>query len=376
MSVREERFFLPGPTEVHPDVAAAMLRPMIGHRGAEFRTLFGRIQDGLRSVFSTERVIAVVASSSTGMMEMSIRSAPDGRVLTMVNGGFSERFDEIARSCGREVNRLDVAWGRAHDLADVEQALKSRRYSAVAVVQSETSTGVLTDVEAVARIAHENGAVALVDSVSLAGGGRCETDAWNLDMVFTGSQKAFALPPGLALGAASDAMIASAKEQTSRGRYFDIVEYVEAAAKNETPSTPAISLLFALDVQLARIAEETIAGRIARHVAMANTVYQWVDRAKHDGFDVGILAPEGSRSPTVTVLTLPRDIETAHVLHAMKTRGYTVAAGYGPLSKDSIRIGHMGDHTVNGVNGCLDALREVLEGLRTGAPKRRSAGEQ
>lgn len=369
MGPEGERFFLPGPTEVHPDVAAAMLRPMIGHRSQEFRTLFARIQEGLRSVFATRRVVVVVPSSSTGLMEMSVRSAPTGRVLTMVNGGFSERFDEIARSCGRDVDRLDVPWGRAHDLADVGRALKAHRYAAVTVVQSETSTGVLTDVAAVTRLAHENGAVALVDSVSLAGGGVCETDAWNLDMVFCGSQKSFALPPGLAFGAANDAMIASAAAQPARGLYFDLVEYVDAAAKNETPSTPAVSLLFALDTQLARIAKETVAGRIERHRAMAKTVYDWIERCVAEGFDIGILAPEGNRSPTVTVLTLPRDIETAHVLHAMKTRGYTIAAGYGPLASASVRIGHMGDHTVDGVNGCLDALRQVLRALRVAGGK-------
>jgi aspartate aminotransferase-like enzyme len=362
--VREERFFLPGPTEIHPDVAAAMLRPMIGHRGAEFRALFARLQTGLRDVFATKRTVVIVSSSSTGLMEMAVRSAPPGRVLSMVNGGFSERFDEIARACGREVDRLDVEWGRAHDLDDVERALKAQRYSAVTVVHSETSTGVLTDVAAVTRMAHANGAVALIDSVSLAGGGRCEADAWELDIVFTGSQKALALPPGLAFGAADDALIASAADQAARGRYFDLVEYAEAAAKNETPSTPAISLLYALDMQLERIAKETMPVRIGRHAAMANTVYEWVDEVGRDGLDVSILAPPGSRAPTVTVLTLPERIETAHVLHSMRARGYTIAAGYGPLAAASVRIGHMGDHTVEGVSGCLAALRDSLEALR------------
>lgn len=360
---REERFFLPGPTEVHPDVASAMLQPMIGHRGLEFRTLFGRILAGLKTVFATQRVVAVVASSSTGLMEMSVRSAPEGRLLTLVNGGFSDRFDEIARSCGREVDRIDAAWGRAHDLSDVERALKAKRYAAVTVVQSETSTGVLTDVETVTRLAHENGAVSLVDSVSLMGGGPCETDKWDLDMVFTGSQKTLALPPGLAFGAANETMIKSAAMNGSRGRYFDLCEYVQAAAKSETPSTPAISLLYALDVQLARIAGETMDGRIARHAAMANAVYAWVDRMNAEGIDVAIIAPKGNRAPTVSVIALPEGIETAHVLHAMRTRGYTIAAGYGPLSSNSVRIGHMGEHTVEGLSGCLDALRDVLERL-------------
>lgn len=362
-SGRAERFFLPGPTEVHPDVAAAMLQPMIGHRGADFRSLFARLQSGLREVFATKRVVVVVPSSSTGLMEMAVRSAPSGPILTMVNGGFSERFDEIARSCGRDVDRLDVGWGLAHDPADVARALRARRYAALTVVQSETSTGVLTDVAAVARLAHENGAVCLVDSVSLAGGGPCQTDAWELDMVFAGSQKCFALPPGLAFGAANDALIASARNQPARGRYLDLVEYVEAAAKNETPSTPALSLLYALEAQLTRISKETIAGRIARHAAMATKVYEWVGAAVNDGIGVGILAPAANRSPAVTVITLPAGIETAHVLHAMRTRGYTIAAGYGPLSNASVRIGHMGDHTVDGVAECLAALRDAIVAL-------------
>jgi aspartate aminotransferase-like enzyme len=278
----------------------------------------------------------------------------------MVNGGFSERFEEIARSCGRDVDRLDAGWGRAHDLADVERALKATRYAAVTVVQSETSTGVLTDVAAVTRLAHEHGAVSLVDSVSLLGGGTCETDGWDLDMVFTGSQKAFAIPPGLAFGAANEVMIKGAASNAVRGRYFDLCEYIDAAAKNETPSTPAISLLYALDAQLTRIAAETVAGRIARHRNMANAVYAWVGRMIADGIPVGIVAPEGFRSPTVTVISLPAGVDTGRVLHGMRTRGFTIAAGYGPLSGRSVRIGHMGDHTVAGVETCLAALGETL----------------
>jgi aspartate aminotransferase-like enzyme len=214
-------------------------------------------------------------------------------VLAVVNGAFSERFADIARACGREVTVLDVPWGRGADADDVARALARGRHAAVTVVHSETSTAALTDVRAVAAAARAHGAACLVDSVTGVGGAELHADAWGLDFVLTGSQKALALPPGLAFGVASEAFARGATDAPARGRYFDLAEFEAYAAKRQTPNTPALPLLYALDAQLAAMATcEPIAARWARHAAMADATYAWVD-AHAERFGIGVLAPAG-----------------------------------------------------------------------------------
>src|ERR1700761_5041080 len=162
-------FFVPGPTEVRPDLLTQMTRPIMGHRGRAFEAMFARIEAGLRDVLLTSRSVYVGATSATGFMEMAIRNLPEGPVLSLVNGGFSERFAAVAESCRRQVQRIVVPWGGVFDLSIVESALKSKSFVAVTVAHSETSTGVLSDVRAIAELAHRYDALAIVDSVSGAG---------------------------------------------------------------------------------------------------------------------------------------------------------------------------------------------------------------
>jgi aspartate aminotransferase-like enzyme len=356
-------FFLPGPTEVRPAILQAMTRPMLPHRGAAFEALFARLQDGLRLVFDTARPVYVSSSSATGLMEGGVRCAPAGPVLAVVNGAFSERFADIARACGREVTVLDVPWGRGADADDVARALARGRHAAVTVVHSETSTAALTDVRAVAAAARAHGAACLVDSVTGVGGAELHADAWGLDFVLTGSQKALALPPGLAFGVASEAFARGATDAPARGRYFDLAEFEAYAAKRQTPNTPALPLLYALDAQLAAMATcEPIAARWARHAAMADATYAWVD-AHAERFGIGVLAPPGERSPTVTAITLPAGLAGDAVVRAVAERGYVIGAGYGKLKGTTVRVGHMGDHTPATLAGCLDALGEAMGAL-------------
>ena len=258
-------FFLPGPTEVRPEILAVMTRPMIAHRGRAFEELFARIEAGLRDVFLTARPVYVATCSASGMMEGGVRCAAQGRVLSLVNGAFSQRFAKIAKSCARETETLDVPWGQTFDLDDVESRLATRRFAVVTVVHSETSTGVLTDVRAVTELAHRHGAVCIVDSVTGIGGAELRFDEWGLDFALTGSQKALALPPGLAFAAASTDFVQRAQQVPDRGLYFDVVEYEAFAAKNQTPATPALSLLYALEAQLGDILREGIDRRWERH---------------------------------------------------------------------------------------------------------------
>ena len=365
-------FFLPGPTEVRPEVLAAMTGPMMPHRGAAFEALLARVDAQLRPVFRTARPVYVATASATGLMEAALRCAPPGAVLALVNGAFSERFAHIAAACGREVTRVGGEWHRAVPLEAVEAALRARRYAAVTVVHSETSTGVLTPLPPLAQLARAHGARLLVDSVTGIGGAPVETDAWGLDFVLTGSQKALALPPGLAFGVASAAFIREAAATPGRGLYFDLVEYEEAIHKHQTPNTPALSLLYAADVQGAHIAAETIEGRWARHAAMAAQAHAWVGALREEtGAPCCVYAPAGERAPTVTTVALPPGLSGTEVVREVARAGFVIGDGYGRLKGTTIRIGHMGDHTPAALARCLavvtDVVRERLRAPARGA---------
>jgi aspartate aminotransferase-like enzyme len=357
-------FFIPGPTEVRPEILSQLSRPVIGHRGKTFEGMFARIEAGLRDVFLTARPVYVGATSATGFMEMAIRNAPEGEILSLVNGGFSERFAKVAESCARRVERVVVPWGETFDLNRVESALAAKRFSAVTVAHCETSTGVISDVRSVAELAHRHGALALVDSVSGAGGAEIIVDGWGLDFMLTGSQKALALPAGLAFAVASSEYVERAKQVKHRGFYFDVLQYEAFAEKNQTPSTPATSLLYALEAQMGDIGREGIERRWERHIAMRDTTIEWVSSvAERRSVNLRVLAPEGVRSPTVTVVMLPEGMTTKEVREAVGQRGITVGGGYGQLSETSIRVGHMGDHSVEGVQRCLQACETAIAEL-------------
>lgn len=360
----EGTFFFPGPTEVRPAVLASMTRPMIPHRGAAFEQLFAGLQDSLRTIFGTTRSVFVSSSSATGLMEAGIRCAPPGRVLCLVNGAFSARFAAIARACGRDVDVLESEWGAVVEPDRVRDALRAGRHSAVTVVHSETSTGVRSDVRLINRIAREEGATCLVDSVTGVGGAELGFDEWELDYALTGSQKALALPPGLAFAVASERFMTSARSAPARGLYFDLVEFDAYAAKHQTPNTPAISLFYAAEVQFGAIVAEGMASRWARHDAMARRTWAWASelRARH-GDAYGVLAPESIRSPTVTSVTLPSSLTASTIRSAVKALGFTIGGGYGQNRETTVRIGHMGDHVVPALDRCLSACSEAIERL-------------
>ena len=355
------RFFLPGPTEVHPIVLQAMLKPMIGHRGAGMEALLARVGPRLQKVFRTGRPVYISSSSATGLMEGAIRNCVRKRVLCLVNGAFSERFYKIAVACGVETEALNVPLGEGHSPEMLRDALAKGGFDAVTVVHSETSTGVLNPIAELARVAHDAGDVALlVDSVTGVAGTAVETDAWKLDFVLTGSQKALALPPGMAFGVAAKPMLDRAKEKKGRGVYFDFLEFEKFQTNNQTPNTPALSLLYALDTQLERIEAETIEARWARHEAMAKRTWQWVLEMGGRGIPLSLLAPSGFRSPTVTCIRVPAPHTGPAITAALKAKGFTIAPGYGALKDQTIRIGHMGDHTVAELDVLLGELTTIL----------------
>jgi aspartate aminotransferase-like enzyme len=354
-------FFLPGPTEVRDEIMSAMIQPMIPHRGPQFERLFERLQQGLRPLFKTERPVYISSSSATGMMEAAIRAAPPGRILCLVNGAFSERFALIASMCGREVDRYEVAWGQVHLIPQLEERLSMRKYVAITVVHSETSTGALNDVRSISDRAHRHGVLCLIDSVSGLGGAELRFDEWKLDYVLTGSQKAIAMPPGLSFAVASTSFVDQANGTAGRGVYFDLVEMDAYARRNQTPSTPALTLFYALEAQLKAIAAEGLEARWARHTAMAARTQDWLVRISDEtGRKLVNIAPLGSQSPTVSAIKLPSDLTAETFTAAVGKRGIVVGNGYGKLKSSTFRIGHMGDHTVETVERCLAACSSVL----------------
>lgn len=353
------RFFLPGPTEVHPDALAAQTGPMIGHRGQAIQELLASIDTGLKPVFQTERPVIVSTSSASGLMEAAVRNGVvDGKVLSLVNGAFSGRFAKIAASCGFEVDRFEVDWGQVHDPEAVAERLAGGGYEAVTLSHSETSTGALQDLEAIAGVVGEREeTLLLVDSVTGVGGVETLTDQWGIDFILTGSQKALALPPGLAFGVANEAMLERSAKAPAKGWYFDLVDLHDQISVHQTPATPAVSLLYALDFQLKRMAEETMEGRWQRHAEMQARTVDWARDMQERGVDVDIFAAEGHRSPTVSCIATANPGKVVSDLFA---RGWVVGGGYGKIKDETFRIGHMGDHTMDELEGLLEAITEVM----------------
>jgi len=346
------RLFLPGPTAVADEVLEAQARRLIGHRGPEIAALLESIQPRLRQVFQTDHRVYVSTSSATGLFEAAARSCIRERALCCVNGAFSERWAEVVEANGKAHARLEVEWG-APILADhVDEALGEAAadgapFDAVTVVHNETSTGVTSPVDEIAAAirAHERKRgepiLLLVDTVSSLGGIDVRTDEWGLDVCLTGGQKCLAIPPGLAFAAVSDRALERASSIPDRGWYFDFLIYEKYLERSQTPATPAVTLLYALDLQLDRILAEGLGARFARHRAMADHVRSWA----LDRFDV--LAPEGYRSDSVTAVVNTREIDVG-ALNAFLagTVDWIVSNGYAKLKDKTFRIGHMGDHTV------------------------------
>ena len=295
-------------------------------------------------------------------MEASVRNGVvGGRVLSLVNGAFSSRFAEIALTCGFDVDAWEVTWGDVHSPEQIADRLAAGRYDAVTVSHSETSTGALQDLEAIASVVDQSEeTLLLVDSVTGVPGLETRTDEWGIDFILTGSQKALALPPGLAFGVASQAMMDRSENAPGRVWYFALDRLMSELVKNQTPATRALSLLFALDVQLTRIAEEGIESRWKRHLAMQERTIEWIEEMKEVGVGIDTFAVEGHRSPTVTCISMPEGDGASATVAEMLDRGWVIGGGYGKLTESTIRIGHMGDHTVDELNLLLAELGEVL----------------
>lgn len=371
------RFFLPGPSYVLDEVRRAMAAPVVGHRSPAFRALYARVAERLPAVFRTAAdasagVDAMIATgSATLVMESALISTvpPGGAVLNLTCGAFSERWHAIGRALGRAADRVAVPWGEAIDPDLMRRALARRRYRAVTVVHNETSTGVINPLAEIARaIREESDALVIVDAVSSLGGAPVETDAWGLDLVLAGSQKALAAPPGLAPFALSERAAVRAEAVPHRGFYTDLLRYRSKHREGGTITTPAVPLYFALDRQLDRIVAEGLEPRWERHRRLRDRTLAW---AVERGFTPAAAA--GFRSPTVTCLKPPAGVDARELVRRLDARGFTVGGGYGEWKASTLRIGHMGEVGDEDLEALLaatdDALDEVAAEVGEGRPR-------
>ena len=352
-----KKLFIPGPTEVRREILDSQAEWMIGHRSGEFTDLYKGIIEKLRQVLKTEGHLMVFASSGTGLMEAAIRNGVEKRVLCCVNGAFSDRWAKIAESCGREVDRLEVNWGKAIKLDMLEEKLRGGDYEAVAIVQNETSTGVKARLEELHQAVKDSGALLLADTVSSLVGDRIEIDDWGIDMCLTSSQKCFAIPPGLSICAVSDEMLARSKKSRDKGFYFDLAlmaKYTEE--RGQTPTTPAISLMWALDRELDHMLNEGMENRFRRHREMAEHVRDWASQS------FSLFAEPGYESVTVTCIENSKGINVGELVKKLAAEGIVISNGYGKLKEKTFRIAHMGDLTLDDVREVTSRIDSILEG--------------
>lgn len=353
------QYFVPGPAYVLLETREAMLAPMAGHRSPGFRALYDRLAARLQATFRTSRDVPFATGSATLVMEIAVGSTVRKDVLNLVSGSFSERWHAICRSRGLEADRLEVPWGKPVDPELVRRALQRKRYEAVTVVHSETSTGTLNPIAEIAAVVRaESDALVLVDAVSSLGGVPVETDAWGLDLVLTGSQKALAAPPGLVPFAVSERAEARAKTVPNRGFYTDLLRYLDYHRDGGPITTPAVPVCHALDHQLARIEAEGLENRWERHRRQSQRVLVW---AQEHGFSIA--GDDAARSPTVSCLKPPSGVAPKALVAGLAERGFTVAGGYGAWKESTLRFGHMGEPSDADLEHLLAATLDAVAEL-------------
>ncbi len=351
------KLFIPGPIDVSPETYAAMSRTMIGHRGAEFEELYASTQPCLKALMGTQRPVFLSTSSAWGVMEAALRNLCAKKVLNLCCGAFSDKWFGVAESNGLQADKVQVEWGEAIDPEAVRAKLEEGGFDLVTLVHNETSTGVMNDIEGIAKVVKSfPGVLLVVDTVSSLSAVPIAMDDLGIDVLLAGVQKALALPPGLAVFACSQAAIDRAAEMPNRGYYFDFLEFEKNAQKNNTPSTPSISLIFGLQYILGEIEKEGLEARFARHLANNKLIHDWGARHGFENF-----AAEGSRSVSLTCFKTPEDFDQAAFIKTLKSKhGFAINGGYGKIKGKTFRISNMGNETEATMNELITAMDDVL----------------
>ena len=354
--IPHDKLFIPGPVEVSEKTWTAFARPMIGHRGEDFKNLYRAIHPKLQEVFGTRQPVFLSTSSAWGVMEAAIRNLVRQRALCCMCGAFSDKWLDVARRCGKEAEPLQVDWGKHIDHKAIDQKLATGKFDTVTLIHNETSTGVMNPLgEICCVLAKYPGLALIVDTVSSFSAVKIDMDALGIDVMLTGAQKALALPPGFSLFAVSEKAFARAEKIPNRGFYFDFLEFKKQQAEWMTPSTPSIGHIHALQSKLKEIFEEGLTNRYERHASTNGLVHDWVRRA---GFD--FFAEEGFRSKTLTCVKNTR-IDVAKLARDLREKHHLVIdPGYGKIQGQTFRLSNMGDETEATVSHLLTCIDDVL----------------
>jgi aspartate aminotransferase-like enzyme len=348
-----DKLFTPGPVEVSAKTMAAFSRPMIGHRGEDFKNLYRDIHPKLQTLFGTKQPVFLSTSSAWGVMEASIRNLVGEKgqsgsgLLCCMCGAFSDKWLDVARR-----------WGKHVDHKELDAALASGKFDTVTLIHNETSTGVMNPLpEICCTLAKYPDVILILDTVSSFSGMKIDMDALGIDVLLTGSQKALALPPGFSLFSVSEKTFARAEKQRDRGYYLDFLEFKKQQANWMTPTTPSIGHIFALQSKLDEIFDEGLETRYARHARTNTLVHDWVKRA---GFE--FFAEEGFRSKTLTCVTNNKDIDVLDFARRLREKHHLVIdSGYGKLRGKTFRLSNMGDETEETVSHLLACLDNCLK---------------
>ncbi|HEX5467697.1 MAG TPA: alanine--glyoxylate aminotransferase family protein [Gaiellaceae bacterium] len=356
----EKRYLVtPGPTPVPPEVLAATAAPMIHHRSPDFRGTLERVTERLQQVFRTENEIVHLTSAGTGAMESAFQNlcSPGDRVLVVSHGYFGERFAAQAEVYGLDLTHLRYAWGETPNPDEVGEKLEEMGgASVVFLTQSDTSTGVVADIQTTAERLSGSGALLVLDAISSLAAVPLETDAWGIDVVITSSHKALMSPPGLAFVSVSEAAFEASRTAALPRYYFDWERARAAQEKGENPFSPAISLFRGLDVALGLILDEGLEGAFERHVRLGRAA-----RAGVKAMGLELFSPDEDRSAVVTAIRMPEGIDGSAIVLSMRERsGVTIIGGQGEVRGKIVRIGHIGYIDVFDVTTALSALELAL----------------
>src|ERR1041384_3175365 len=358
------KLHIPGPVEVSEKSFRAFCAPMIGHRGQGFKDLYAKIQPQLQKLLSTKQLVYLSTSSAWGVMEGAIRNLVSKKVLNCMCGAFSDKWFDVSKKCGKEAEALQVDWGSPIRAEAIDKKLATGEFDALTLIHNETSTGVMSPLSEIAALKKKYPDVMfIVDAVSSMTATKIEFDALQIDVLLAGTQKAFALPPGLAVFTCSPAALSKAATMKDRGYYFDFVEFQKNAEGSMTPSTPSIGHVYALASKLEDIFAEGLEPRFARHRKLAQITRDWASR---HGFT---LFPEKDfESLTLTCINNGakpggRVVDVAKLQKLVKDQGFLIDGGYGKIKGTTFRLSNMGDETEATMQALYAALDNALAKL-------------
>jgi aspartate aminotransferase-like enzyme len=358
------KLHIPGPVEVSEKTFRALCQPMIGHRGQGFKDLYARIHPRLQTLMGTKQLAYLSTSSAWGVMEGSIRNLVSKKVLNCMCGAFSDKWLDVSQRCGKQAEGLKSEWGSPIRAEQIDAKLATGQFDALTLIHNETSTGVMSPLGEIAALKKKYPDVMfIVDAVSSLTATPINFDELGIDVLLAGTQKAFAMPPGLSVFTASAAALAKAATIKDRGYYFDFVEFQKNGEQSMTPSTPSIPHVYALESKLDDFFAEGLEARYARHAKLAKLTHAWA--AKH-GFT--LFPDAGFESVTLTCVNNGakpggRAVDVAKLQKLVKDRGILIDGGYGKIKGTTFRLSNMGDETEATMNQLYAVLDEAMAKL-------------